>query len=193
MIVDEIQKVPDLLDEVHWLLENTSTRFVLTPRWRLRLQCLEGISTSLSWRSLGGEPYAFMTCGAFGKSLIHSLLCIRLLMNRLAMQFIDREKELAALEKAWQGDKAQLLMIYGKRQVGKTELIKQFIEDKSHVYFLGQRVNDIDNRRWLNWRPITSRTVSRRLRASPTGAPCSNMAETGSGRGPSWLSTSSLI
>lgn len=29
VVVDEIQKVPALLDEVHWLLENTSTRFVL--------------------------------------------------------------------------------------------------------------------------------------------------------------------
>jgi predicted AAA+ superfamily ATPase len=29
VIVDEVQKVPDLLDEVHWLLENTSLRFVL--------------------------------------------------------------------------------------------------------------------------------------------------------------------
>ena len=65
------------------------------------------------------------------------------------MEFIDREKELAALEKAWQGREAQLLVIYGKRRVGKTELIKQFIKDKPHVYFLGQRVNDIDNRRWL--------------------------------------------
>lgn len=29
VVIDEIQKVPDLLDEVHWLLENSSTRFVL--------------------------------------------------------------------------------------------------------------------------------------------------------------------
>ena len=29
VVIDEIQKVPELLEEVHWLLENTSTRFVL--------------------------------------------------------------------------------------------------------------------------------------------------------------------
>ncbi|MEW6363875.1 MAG: AAA family ATPase [Acidobacteriota bacterium] len=29
VVIDEIQKVPELLDEVHWLLENTSTRFAL--------------------------------------------------------------------------------------------------------------------------------------------------------------------
>ena len=65
------------------------------------------------------------------------------------MEFIDREKELAALEKAWQGKEAQFLVIYGKRRVGKTELIKHFMKDKPHVYFLSQRVNGIDNRRWL--------------------------------------------
>jgi uncharacterized protein len=29
IIIDEIQKVPDLLDEVHWLIENRGLRFVL--------------------------------------------------------------------------------------------------------------------------------------------------------------------
>lgn len=29
VIIDEVQKVPDLLDEVHWLIENTGCRFVL--------------------------------------------------------------------------------------------------------------------------------------------------------------------
>ena len=29
VVVDEVQKVPDLLDEVHWLIENTPARFVL--------------------------------------------------------------------------------------------------------------------------------------------------------------------
>ncbi|MCB0390136.1 MAG: ATP-binding protein [Bdellovibrionales bacterium] len=29
LIIDEIQKVPPLLDEVHWLIENTNTQFIL--------------------------------------------------------------------------------------------------------------------------------------------------------------------
>ena len=29
VVIDEVQKVPALLDEVHWLLENTSTKLVL--------------------------------------------------------------------------------------------------------------------------------------------------------------------
>src|SRR2546426_3217180 len=30
IVIDEIQKVPSLLDEVHWLIENASQRFLLT-------------------------------------------------------------------------------------------------------------------------------------------------------------------
>ncbi len=29
VVIDEVQKVPDLLDEVHWMIENTACRFVL--------------------------------------------------------------------------------------------------------------------------------------------------------------------
>ncbi len=29
VVIDEIQKVPDLLDEVYWCLENTQTSFIL--------------------------------------------------------------------------------------------------------------------------------------------------------------------
>ena len=29
IVIDEIQKVPDLLDEIHWLLENTAVQFAL--------------------------------------------------------------------------------------------------------------------------------------------------------------------
>jgi len=41
VIIDEIQKIPALLDEVHWLIENVHTRFVLSgssPRKILRSQ-----------------------------------------------------------------------------------------------------------------------------------------------------------
>ena len=29
VIIDEVQKVPSLLDEIHWLIENTQTTFIL--------------------------------------------------------------------------------------------------------------------------------------------------------------------
>jgi len=39
-------------------------------------------------------------------------------------------------------DDSPLLIIYGKRRIGKTELIKQFIKEKPHVYYLAQRINE---------------------------------------------------
>lgn len=41
VVIDEIQKIPALLDEIHWLIENTQTRFILSgssPRKIIRSQ-----------------------------------------------------------------------------------------------------------------------------------------------------------
>ena len=65
------------------------------------------------------------------------------------MTFIDRERELDALEKYWRTKEPQFIVIYGKRRIGKTELIKQFIKEKPHLYFLAQRINETENLRWL--------------------------------------------
>jgi AAA+ ATPase superfamily predicted ATPase len=65
------------------------------------------------------------------------------------MTFIDRERELGALQKFWKGKEAQLIVIYGKRRIGKTELIKQFIKERPHVYYLAQRINERENLRFL--------------------------------------------
>ena len=65
------------------------------------------------------------------------------------MKFIDRERELGALEKFWRKREAQLIVIYGKRRIGKTELIKQFVQNKPHIYFLAQRMNEQENLKLL--------------------------------------------
>lgn len=58
------------------------------------------------------------------------------------MGFIDRQKELEFLEEKWRDAKAQLIVLWGKRRVGKTELVKQFIKDKPSVYFLSTSTNE---------------------------------------------------
>ncbi len=52
------------------------------------------------------------------------------------MMFIDRSKELNALENRYSSDEFEFVVIYGRRRIGKTELIKQFSTDKPHIYFL---------------------------------------------------------
>jgi AAA+ ATPase superfamily predicted ATPase len=63
----------------------------------------------------------------------------------LQQKFINREKELEFLEKKYKEEKPQLIIIYGRRRVGKTELIKQFIKNKKAIYFLSLRENPKEN------------------------------------------------
>ena len=50
-------------------------------------------------------------------------------------KFIGRSSELRILEKEYRRD-AGFTVIYGRRRVGKTTLIKEFIKDKDAMYFL---------------------------------------------------------
>ncbi|MCP5008096.1 MAG: ATP-binding protein [Planctomycetes bacterium] len=56
------------------------------------------------------------------------------------MRFINRNIELQFLAEKWRTDEAQLVVLYGKRRVGKTELSIQFIKNKPHIYFLCERL-----------------------------------------------------
>lgn len=61
--------------------------------------------------------------------------------------FVDREKELARLEASWASPRAEMLIVYGKRRVGKTALLKQFVRDKPAVYVLADRRPERDQLR----------------------------------------------
>lgn len=60
-------------------------------------------------------------------------------------QFVDRANELRLLEDTYKQNISSLIIIYGRRRIGKTELIKQFINDKKHIYFLADTRTDRDN------------------------------------------------
>ncbi|MDO4178668.1 MAG: ATP-binding protein [Phascolarctobacterium sp.] len=55
--------------------------------------------------------------------------------------FIGRERELNTLEKLYTSDKFEFVVIYGRRRVGKTALIKEFISGKDAIYFMGLESN----------------------------------------------------
>ena len=44
--------------------------------------------------------------------------------------FVGRSKELSALNDFYSSGRFELVTIYGRRRVGKTELIKEFVKDK---------------------------------------------------------------
>jgi uncharacterized protein len=53
--------------------------------------------------------------------------------------FLNRRQELAALQSWWNGGQPELITVYGRRQVGKTDLLVQFLADKPTVYFYADR------------------------------------------------------
>lgn len=52
------------------------------------------------------------------------------------MTFYDRNEELEALNTAFETPDYGFYVVYGRRRVGKTELLKEFCRDHPHVYFL---------------------------------------------------------
>lgn len=58
-------------------------------------------------------------------------------------KFINREKELDFLNEQYKRS-ASLAIIYGRRRVGKSELIKKFISDQNAYYFLADTTSRLD-------------------------------------------------
>lgn len=63
--------------------------------------------------------------------------------------FINRHQELAALEQMFQSEIAQFFVLYGRRRVGKTELLLQFCKEKRSIYFLASQLKERDHLRQL--------------------------------------------
>jgi uncharacterized protein len=59
--------------------------------------------------------------------------------------FINRQLELKFLNKVYSSNEKQLIIIYGRRRIGKTELISYFSKDKPHIYFLADKRGTKDN------------------------------------------------
>lgn len=61
------------------------------------------------------------------------------------LKFVDRLSELGMLNRAYSEDGFHFIVIYGRRRVGKTELLKQFIKDKDAIYFLCDKTGTVNN------------------------------------------------
>ena len=49
--------------------------------------------------------------------------------------FIGREQELQFLNDRYNENKGQLIVLYGRRRVGKTETLREFCKDKPHIFY----------------------------------------------------------
>lgn len=60
----------------------------------------------------------------------------------MSYMFIGRENELSFLEDAYTKAGGQLIFLYGRRRVGKTETLKQFCLNKPHVFYVCKECED---------------------------------------------------
>jgi AAA+ ATPase superfamily predicted ATPase len=73
--------------------------------------------------------------------------------------FINRQAELQLLEERYRSDQAEFFVLYGRRRVGKTELLAQFCRDKRHVFFVAD----------LDVEPVLRAAFSRAVNAELLG------------------------
>ena len=55
-------------------------------------------------------------------------------------KFIGRKNELKSLETAYSKNSFQMCIVYGRRRIGKTTLINEFIRGKEHIAFTAIKV-----------------------------------------------------
>lgn len=59
--------------------------------------------------------------------------------------FVGRKQELKELDRCYQSDRFEFIVLYGRRRIGKTALITTFIQGKPAVYFMGVESNARQN------------------------------------------------
>ena len=59
--------------------------------------------------------------------------------------FIGRKNELNTLNKLYRSERFEFAVIYGRRRVGKTALINEFVKDKDTIFFTGVETNAKQN------------------------------------------------
>jgi len=62
------------------------------------------------------------------------------------MKFVARLDEMSTLENEYRRHSASFVVVYGRRRVGKTELIRHFIKEKPSLYFLASEESESLNR-----------------------------------------------
>ncbi|MCI9319250.1 MAG: ATP-binding protein [Lachnospiraceae bacterium] len=60
--------------------------------------------------------------------------------------FVDRESEMVTLQNEYKREGSSLVIVYGRRGIGKTLLISRFIKDKKALFFLAGEESEPQNR-----------------------------------------------
>ena len=58
----------------------------------------------------------------------------------MTRMFVGREKELVSLKEFYEKDGIGMTVIYGRRRIGKSTLITEFIKDKKCIFYTATKV-----------------------------------------------------
>ena len=63
------------------------------------------------------------------------------------LMFVGRENELKILNRVFSSNRQESVLIYGRRRIGKTELIKKAIEDfeGEYIYYEAKQTTELSN------------------------------------------------
>ena len=56
----------------------------------------------------------------------------------LVSKFIDRDVELEFLRNRYRSEKPELIILYGRRRIGKTYLLQKFLSEVGGLYLLAE-------------------------------------------------------
>lgn len=85
---------------------------------------------------------------AENESYIYYALQHNVMLHNVSL--IDREEEIGFLEEVYMQNKSQLIVLYGRRRVGKTYLLQHFMRGKKHAYYLCTKGNETEQIRLLS-------------------------------------------
>lgn len=67
------------------------------------------------------------------------------------MEFIDRKKEFERLQKSLKREKPQFIVVYGRRRIGKSTLIKKVMDfSRGDIYFLADKTSEPSQRQLIS-------------------------------------------
>ena len=65
------------------------------------------------------------------------------------MPFVNREQELDTLRQLYERPEGSLMILYGRRRIGKTALLQRFLSEHPGVYFLATEESEMQNLSYL--------------------------------------------
>jgi len=54
-------------------------------------------------------------------------------------KFVDREEEISLLEDEWKKERGGLIVLYGRRRIGKTRLLMEFANSRRGIFYIAEQ------------------------------------------------------